>query len=112
MKKQVYQDQVRVPEYFWYDPERGELAGFTLCDGVYQPIPPDEAGLLWSGRLGLNLTRWTGSFDGYEAEWVRWATPSGVLLPTRSEALDDERQRAHRLAERLRALGVDPEEQL
>lgn len=151
-KKRVYQDQVRVPEYFWYHPETREFAGFALVDGVYQPIPPDESGGLSSSRLGLKLVRWSGEYLGQEEEWVRWATPDGVLLPTPQEAFegerllvdeerqraeeerqraDEERQRAHeerqradeearraeeerqraeRLAERLRSLGIDPNE--
>ena len=55
VKKQVYQDEVRVPEYFWYDLETGELAGFALREGGYEPILPDEAGRLPSRRLGLTL---------------------------------------------------------
>jgi Uma2 family endonuclease len=51
-KKRVYQDELRVPEYFWYDPFSGELAGFWLCNGRYEPIEPDEAGRLKSERLG------------------------------------------------------------
>ena len=32
-KKRVYQDEVKVPEYFWFDPETGEFAGFRLRAG-------------------------------------------------------------------------------
>jgi Uma2 family endonuclease len=116
VKKQEYQDKVRVPEYFWYDPDNRELAGFVLCDGLYQPIAPDEAGRLFSPRLGLYLTRWCGRAGRLEAEWIRWETPEGVLLPSRQEHAEEadrraeaEHLRAERLAERLRALGLNPD---
>ncbi len=34
-KKLIYQNQARVPEYFWYDFESGEFAGFALREGEY-----------------------------------------------------------------------------
>jgi len=110
IKKRVYQDEVRVPEYYWYDPDSGELAGFALREGVYEPIVPDESGLLASRRLGLKLVRWRGTYGRMEAEWLRWATPEGVVLPSPQEVADEEHNRADRLAARLRALGVDPDE--
>ena len=100
-KKQVYQDVLRVPEYFWYDPFSGELAGFHLSDGTYEEIAPDASGRLPSRRLGLLLVRWQGTYAGTEALWLRWATPDGALLPTSIERLEAERQRAE--TERRRA---------
>lgn len=38
-KKLIYQNSLRVPEYFWFDPfNPQDLAGFYLNHGVYQPI--------------------------------------------------------------------------
>jgi Uma2 family endonuclease len=115
-KKRIYQDELQVPEYFWFHPVTTELSGFELREGVYVPIEPDAAGALESRRLGLKLVRWTGEFEGVDAEWLRWATLDRHVLPTPTEALkmesrraDQERLRAQRLAERLRALGVDPD---
>ncbi|MGH2602190.1 MAG: Uma2 family endonuclease, partial [Dehalococcoidia bacterium] len=78
-KKQVYQDTLAVPEYFWYDPFSGELAGFSLRDSVYEPIEPDIAGRLPSRRLGLSLVRWPGQYANIDATWLRWATLDGTL---------------------------------
>ena len=36
LKKQVYQDTFRTPDYFWFDPVTMELQGFHLIDGKYQ----------------------------------------------------------------------------
>jgi Uma2 family endonuclease len=100
-KKRVYQDEVKVPEYFWYDPETGELAGFRLRDGVYEPIVPDSAGRLPCEVLDLALVRERGRYNDVEAVWLRWTTAGGALLPTSAEIAEQERRRAE--AERRRA---------
>ena len=35
LKKQIYQDIGRTPDYFWFDPETLECKGFHLVDGRY-----------------------------------------------------------------------------
>jgi Uma2 family endonuclease len=84
-KKRVYQDQLRVPEYFWYDPFDGELAGFALRESRYRPLKPDRAGRLKSSVLGLWLRRWEGRYRDVPAVWLRWASEHGELLPTEAE---------------------------
>jgi DNA repair exonuclease SbcCD ATPase subunit len=94
-KKRVYQDRLRVPEYFWYDPFGGELAGFRLMGGRYKPIRPDKQGRLRSERLGLLLGRVEGtSYLGLTAPWLRWMTDEGQVLPTQQEIAEQERQHA------------------
>jgi Uma2 family endonuclease len=100
-KKRIYQDQVRVAEYYWFDPfDPDDWAGFDLHAGIYEPIVPDDQGRLISQRLGLALVRWYGVYEDAETTWLRWATLDGVL-PTPQEALGLERQRAE--TERQRA---------
>lgn len=73
-----------------------------------------------SAILNLDLGRWSGTFQGIEAVWLRWFTPEGEMLLTEAEAArqhaEDAEQRAEvaeqralRLAERLRQLGEDPD---
>lgn len=94
-KRLIYQNQLKVAEYFWFDPfDPDDWAGFGLHQGVYRSLSPDEQGRLPSERLGLTLCRWQGVYEGVEATWLRWATPEGELLPTEREALEAERQRA------------------
>jgi Uma2 family endonuclease len=93
-KKQVYQDDLRVPEYFWYDPFSGELAGFRLLGGRYKPIKPDEEGRLHSQKLELWLARKEGTYQGVEAPWLRWVTEEGRLVPTNEEWAAEARQQA------------------
>lgn len=70
LKKQIYQNTFRTPDYFWFDPNNLELQGFNLVDGQYQDLLPTESVWLWSQQLGLYLavlfeqitlfyTRWT-----------------------------------------------------
>jgi len=114
-KKQIYQNKMRVSEYFWYDPFNSEdFAGFFLNSGVYQPLVFNEQGWLISQSLGLALVRWSGSYRGVMAVWLRWATLLGEVLRTGHELAEQERERAEkaheradRLAEKLRSLGID-----
>ncbi len=99
-KKQIYQNRLRVPEYYWYDPFTAEWAGFTLQKGVYQPIRPDKAGRLISSQMNLALVHWDGVYGDVEARWLRWATLDGVLLPTGREWAEQERERAEQERER------------
>ena len=95
-KKFIYQNQLKVAEYFWFDPfAPDDLAGFGLKHGVYVPIPPDSQGRLSSRCLDLVLLRWYGVYEGVETTWLRWATRAGELLPTKDEKL----QAAERQAE-------------
>jgi Uma2 family endonuclease len=116
-KKIIYQDQLRIPEYFWFDPfNPDDWAGFALRDGIYELLPFDLSNRLVSHRLGLALTRWPGIYRNVEAVWLRWETLEGVLLPTDEEAAkqrakqaeqqaDQEKQRAEQ--EKQRAEGAE-----
>jgi Uma2 family endonuclease len=105
-KKLVYQNELRVPEYFWFDPfNPDDWAGFVLQEGVYQPLAVDEQGRLPCQRLGLTLVRWHGVYWGLEMTWLRWAYPDGHLLLTEAEAarqlLEQERQRLEQERQRV-----------
>ncbi len=69
----------------------------------------------WLEQVGIGLTIWDGVFEGKHDRWLRWCTRDGVV-PTGAERAEQERQRAERaearatrLAEQLRALGIDPD---
>jgi len=125
VKKEIYQNQMRVPEYFWYDPFNPEdWAGFTLVNGSYQPLQPDAQNRYQSQQLGLALVQWQGVYKGVETVWLRWATQEGELLPTPQELAElaeqranqaqqratQAQQRAEQLATQLRELGIDPDQ--
>ncbi|MEO0408285.1 MAG: Uma2 family endonuclease, partial [Cyanobacteria bacterium P01_A01_bin.135] len=101
LKKALYQDVFRCPEYFWFDPETLELCGFRLIGGEYAALKGNEQGQLWSEQLGLLL----GVYEGK----LRYFTAEGALVLTPEEAAETERQEKERLAAKLRELGVDPD---
>ena len=115
LKKQIYQNTFRTPDYFWFDPDSLEFAGFHLIDGEYQPIEANLQGHLWSQQLGLYL--------GIHQRQLRFFTAESQLVPTPEEAVEleiqraehetqraeREAQRAERLAAKLRELNIDPD---
>lgn len=92
LKKQIYQDIFRTPDYFWFDPKSLEFNGFHLIDGEYQPLQPNPQGWLWSQQLGL--------FLGIDREKLRFFTNEGELIPTPEELAQQEKQRAEQEAQR------------
>ncbi len=107
-KKTIYQNQLKVGEYYWFDPFNSEdFVGWALEQGVYRKKALDVKNRLICQQLELALVRWEGVFNRVKAVWLRWATLDDELLPTPFEY---ERQRAERLAAKLRALGINPDE--
>jgi Uma2 family endonuclease len=143
LKRDLYQDRFKTPEYFWFSPKTQEFAGFQLVNGQYAAIAPNAQGWRWSQELELYL--------GIQADRLRYFTATGELVPTLEEVAtqqielaatatqradleaqradleaqraeqeaqraeqeaqraEQEAQRAAVLAEKLRALGIDPE---
>jgi hypothetical protein len=93
-KKDIYQDRLRVPEYFWFDPFTAEWAGFALRNRGYEPLTEDSQGRLISQCIGLALLRWDGIYQDVEARWLRWTTLEGILLPTPQEIATETQQQA------------------
>jgi Uma2 family endonuclease len=86
LKKQLYQNQFRTPEYFWFSPETNEFEGFRLVGSEYQAIALEDKGWRWSQELSLYLGIWEGR--------LRYFNQHGELIPTPEEAALQERQRA------------------
>lgn len=107
MKKDLYQERFRTPEYFWFSPDTLEFEGFRLM-GRYQQITPNAQGWRWSEELGLYLGVEQGQLRYFTSEGDKVPTPEEVASQTQ-ELLEQERIRAERLAQRLRSLGIDPD---
>ncbi|MGJ3246946.1 MAG: Uma2 family endonuclease [Elainellaceae cyanobacterium] len=108
LKKTLYQDRFRTPEYFLFSPDTLEFEGYRLVDQQYQAIASNQSGWRWSQVLGLYL----GVHDGK----LRYFMDSGQLIPTPEEAAEHAQihaqqaeERAARLTEQLKALGIEPE---
>jgi hypothetical protein len=108
VKKQIYQDIFRTPEYFWFDPKTSEFAGFILLGGTYQPIEPNPQSLLWSQQLDLYLGVHEGKLRYFTAECQLIMTPEEYGIQAKEDA-KQEKQRAERLAAKLRELNIDPD---
>lgn len=96
VKKQIYQEVLRTPEYFLFDPESGELEGFRLIGGRYESIAPDASGRLASTQLELGL----GVVDGT----LRFLLPDGTVVATPEEDATTQARRAEAAEAELRAL--------
>jgi Uma2 family endonuclease len=118
IKKRIYQDSMRVPEYILFDMETGAMEAFRL--GIAEKTLHTEyigVGLgkdndfVSNAAPHLGLRCWEGEFRSTWGVWLRWYdTETGEFLPTGIETARLERKRAERLAEKLRALGVNPDE--
>ncbi|MEH2057732.1 MAG: Uma2 family endonuclease [Nostoc sp.] len=92
LKKQIYQDTFRTPDYFWFHPVTMELQGFHLVDGKYQEIQVTTDGRLWSQQLELYL----GVYEGK----LRFFTTENQLILSSEESAEQERLRAEQAEER------------
>ncbi|GAX37964.1 Uma2 family endonuclease [Nodularia sp. NIES-3585] len=103
-QKKLLYEQLGILEYWLFDP-KGEwinekLQGYRLQDEIYHPVTD---GL--SQPLGLRL-----EVEGELLRFYRLDTGAKLLIPTElAELAEQQRQRAERLAEHLRSLGVDPD---
>ncbi|MCB1188820.1 MAG: Uma2 family endonuclease [Leptospiraceae bacterium] len=122
-KKRIYEKEVCVNEYYWYDPHNpNDWAGHELIMDNYHIKQTDIRGRYISKELDLALVRWHGVFLEREATWLRFETIDGFLLPTKQELAQEERQKAEQerqkaeqekqradaLARKLREMGIDP----
>ena len=112
-----YERVLRVPSYVIFEPESAALEVYHLNRaGLYEPQFPNSEQRYWIPEVQLFLGVWQGTRQDRMGNWLRWWTESGDLLLWGSEQANEERQRANeerqrsqRLAEKLRELGVDPE---
>ncbi|XGV88975.1 MAG: Uma2 family endonuclease [Limnothrix sp. BL-A-16] len=103
LKKQMFYNRYGVEEYYIYDPDRNELN--ILTRGASGDLEPIEDPQNWvSPRLGIRcqLDEETLTLFGPDGQ------PFSTLREERQRA-DRERERADRLAARLRELGLDPD---
>jgi Uma2 family endonuclease len=102
-KRLLYQNILRVPEFFLFDPYEEYLSpslqGYRLLNGVYVPIQPDH-GWLFSQELGLRM--------GRHGLMLRFYGPAtGQPLLSRTERLEDERHLRVRAQTDLYIAGMD-----
>jgi Uma2 family endonuclease len=83
-KKQLYQDTFRTFDYFWFDPQTLEFAGFHLVDGKYQPLEATPEGCLWSQQLELFLGVYNSQLRFFTADSKLVATPEEIAIESQN----------------------------
>ncbi|MBD2429643.1 MULTISPECIES: Uma2 family endonuclease [Fischerella] len=107
-KKALYA-KLEILYYVVYNPRRRKkppLEVYRLENGEYilQPGNP-----VWLSEIGLGIGRERGTYQGITREWLYWYDEKGQRLLTPEERIQEAERRAQMLAERLKALGIDPE---
>lgn len=124
----IYEQILRIPFYGIFDAFNSSLEFYQLSAGHYSLMPTNEQGRFVINQLGLEFGIWQGTYRGMDALWLRAWDIQGNLLPTGDERteqerlrteqerlraeqaeklLEEEKNRANKLAEKLRALGID-----
>jgi Uma2 family endonuclease len=115
-RKRAFYEQYGVEEYYEYDPDRGQLRGWQRRDGRLEPISQMRGWV--SPRLGVRFDLEDGALALFHPDGRRFLSyavlalehdHAQVVAEQQRERAERERARAERLAERLRALGKDPE---
>ncbi len=126
-KWQVYEQILKVPHYVVYDRYQQRWWVFKRIDEQYQEQSTSN-GQYWLSELKIGLGLWQGEYQGINRQWLRWYDADQKWIPTEAERQEQqaeterqraeaerqraeaERQRAEQLADRLRTLGIDPNE--
>ncbi|MEY3867869.1 MAG: hypothetical protein RLZZ338_1760 [Cyanobacteriota bacterium] len=104
-----YEQILKVPTYITYNPYEATIEVRCLQDGRYFLHSANAQGRVWIPQLELYLGIWFGERLGQTMNWLRGWDQSDNLLLWSSEQAQHERQRAQRLAAKLRELGIDPD---
>ncbi|MEQ9667438.1 Uma2 family endonuclease [Coleofasciculus sp. G2-EDA-02] len=133
----VYERIIRIPYYGIFEVKNRKLEVYNWLNFSYQKLQPNERGHYPITPLGVELGLWHGTYQNQTQYWLRWWDSEGNLLLIGEERAQLERQRAEqerqraeqerqradqerqraelaeqkaaRLAERLRAMGIDPD---
>jgi Uma2 family endonuclease len=102
---------------------RRRLEVYRLIAGKYQLLEPENRPV-WLPEIGLALGYEPGEHIAWSREWLYWYDANGDRYPTAEEraikaeaianqerlAKQEAEQKAQRLAEKLRAMGINPDE--
>lgn len=78
-----------------------------LVNGKYELQPGNP---VWMPEIGLGIGCDRGDYGGVVREWLYWYDEAGQRYLTPQEQVHKQAQRARLLAEKLRELGVDPDQ--
>jgi hypothetical protein len=120
----IYERAIQIPFYGIYEVNKAQIEMYQLVNGRYQKMTPNQRSHYPITPLKVELGIWQGEYQNQFFPWLRWWDAEGNLLLTSQESTEQERQRAEqerqraeqerqradRLAEQLRALGIEPED--
>lgn len=122
IKKRIYQNTFKTPEYFLFHPYTLEFKGFRLQSNKYQPLLANESGWLWSEELELFLGIYESKlrfFDrdnqliltDFERAETERLEKEAAQKKAQTELLEKEaaQKQVEELKRRLKALGIDPD---
>ena len=130
-KKDRY-SEIGVQYYVVFDPLDQIQAEMNYAKAKVWTYSPDGSGYsetlaqsinevgqyIWLDRIGVGLTLWRGEFEeNVTRVWLRWCDINGNVILTGAERArlsdrraDNAEAKAQRLADRLRELGLNPDE--
>ena len=100
----IYAKLLHVSDYYLFDPVTGVLEGYELdqTTRAYRRLPPLPDGNLACPALGLRVGVRHGRYQGVEADWLRWISADGHVLPTAEEDAERFAKRAEQVAKERR----------
>jgi Uma2 family endonuclease len=98
--------QTAVAHYVVYDPQR-LLSDIPLRLYTLQGRHYVETESTWLNEAQLGLTLWKGTYEGLHTVWLRWTDSRHELILNGAERVAAEKERAEKLAARLRELGIE-----
>jgi Uma2 family endonuclease len=109
----VYEQAIRIPFYAIFEAKKSLVEVYHLVDGSYELMLPNTRGHFAIAPMGVEL----GIKQESGIAWLRWWDEAGNLLLTGDERAIAEKQarlqaeqKSQRLAEKLRELGIDPDQ--
>ncbi len=113
-KLRIY-EHMRASYYIVYDPTN-QLSEETLRIYELRGMRYYQTSETWLEQVELGLTLWEGEFEGRQDSWLRWCYQDGTVLSTGDERAQTAEQRAStaeqraaQLAEKLREMGINPD---
>ena len=109
-KKFRFYERYGVEEYYLYDPDKGDFSGWLRSGDFLEVI---ETPLGWvSPHLSVRFELVEGELEIYQPDGTKFATYLELVEQNQQaqQQLEEERQRSKKLADKLKELGINPED--
>ncbi|NJP09565.1 MAG: Uma2 family endonuclease [Leptolyngbyaceae cyanobacterium RU_5_1] len=109
-KKFRFYERYGVEEYYLYDPDKGDFSGWIRA-GNYLEVVENPIGWV-SPRLNVRFEVVDGQLEIYRPDGQKFATylELDAQKQQAQQQLEQEQQRADKLAAKLKELGINPED--